>query len=1192
MVVLIQNACAGESRRCVETLPSQTIVLDRTWSQHGATTSRVAIAPTRGEDLLFWISETGVNVEIEIDDVAGKAITRAAGPVDRLGPRYAYIRSSDRQVATILIKTTEPAIQVGSVHLRVMSRLQQQGSHWTDCVSALRNFAAAQEFYAKGRAISLADIPNTAVDSRTSRGAVPRRAGGTPQIAGQVPTDRETPTAQESYRSAVHLYQTALEGLSAPEHRADRADAQLALAALDYYDLQDWSGSEAWAAEAGRTFTELGEAYAAARAQAIRAAAWMELATRSASTNLRAGAPQPARTQLDQARALLRQLGQFHAERGEPYDEALQINNTGVAYIYEARFERAIPYLTRAQAAFESLGDFSMAATALQNLAICQWGLGRLSEAVGEFDRALQVMRPVPHPHLYLLTLNNSGLAHYAAGQFDTALQLQDQALDFATLTQSDRERARTYYGMGVTYYAIGDLPLATQFLNSALDIGTAELDARNRVATLRALAVIEREQGQLARALAHNSEALGLATAPTARARILVQLAQNHAALGQITQALDIVNTLLGTPSAGDQLVRALALAQRGRLRHASGSMHQAQADLRSALEIFESLDSLADRFETQVELSRVEADLGDRALALRTVRRALGLSAELRAQTANPEYRASIVKALRPALEFEIELLRQRYEAAMRSNDTASMQRWAIESLYAVDESRAQEFESWRSQHLEGVGDRKVAQLLGASTTLYREMAERRFQLATREDRVGVEDPRAQRIRADIARLRVQLGVVNAELARRSSGVSVGSGVMLPAEGPWHTRLPADHLFVEYWLDEQHAYAWTVSGSGVEWISLGSAADINERARDLHERLRSMGLSEPGPHLSDCEELYRRLIAPLGEKLASTHYLTLVPDGTLHYIPFAALKNPAPIQRPYLAQQTVILMAPALRLLATNSLRGRTSSRRALPVDDDRMLLVADAVYTADDPRLQALAGVTDTPQDSKISRSSPYGGMILRTASGSDEFARLPATGREAERIRSDYGAWRVDLLGGLDATRDALLSRDFSNYRFIHIAVHGVIDAEIPQLSALVLGRYGRAGPVGDPAVRAGDLLTKTFRAQAVVLSACDSALGKEFVGEGLIGLRYAALARGAHAVVASLWPVSDGIAADLMTEMYRQIAANDSRRQPAWRGTGSENVAHSLTAAMRKVLEQTPGLDPAIWAPFGVYVAGE
>jgi CHAT domain-containing protein len=124
-------------------------------------------------------------------------------------------------------------------------------------------------------------------------------------------------------------------------------------------------------------------------------------------------------------------------------------------------------------------------------------------------------------------------------------------------------------------------------------------------------------------------------------------------------------------------------------------------------------------------------------------------------------------------------------------------------------------------------------------------------------------------------------------------------------------------------------------------------------------------------------------------------------------------------------------------------------------------------------------------------------------------------------------------------------------------------------------------------VADPYLRAADLLTRTFHAQAVVLSACDTALGKEYGSEGLVGLRYAALARGAHSVVASLWPVADGITAQLMTDMYKGIIAADGSGQ-----SGGLTVARALAGAMRQQLERAPALDPALWAPFTAYVAAD
>src|SRR5208282_4027682 len=130
-----------------------------------------------------------------------------------------------------------------------------------------------------------------------------------------------------------------------------------------------------------------------------------------------------------------------------------------------------------------------------------------------------------------------------------------------------------------------------------------------------------------------------------------------------------------------------------------------------------------------------------------------------------------------------------------------------------------------------------------------------------------------------------------------------------------------------------------------------------------------------------------------------------------------------------------------------------------------------------------------------------------------------------------------------------------------YRFIHVAAHGTVDTRVPELSALVLGFYDASGSRVEGAVRVPDLALQTLHAEVAVFSACDTALGKEVASEGLVGIDSTVLARGARAVVGSLWPVSDEIGAKLMTEFYRHLL-RDSMSAPA-----------ALAAAMRTVVSR-------------------
>jgi CHAT domain-containing protein len=198
------------------------------------------------------------------------------------------------------------------------------------------------------------------------------------------------------------------------------------------------------------------------------------------------------------------------------------------------------------------------------------------------------------------------------------------------------------------------------------------------------------------------------------------------------------------------------------------------------------------------------------------------------------------------------------------------------------------------------------------------------------------------------------------------------------------------------------------------------------------------------------------------------------------------------------------------------------------------------------------------------------------MLRGAGGASNLERLPATALEAKAIASLLPSQQVERLEGFAANRARFLASKLDQYRYIHIASHGLVDAEIPQLSALILSTRDAQGNAMEGRVMAADFLTSPLSAQVVVLSACDTALGKNITGEGLMGLRYVMLARGAQAVVASLWQVPDQFSSRFMTSFYTNLL---KRQDP---------VATALSSAMRAMLAEQV-TDPAVWGAFGVSV---
>ena len=306
---------------------------------------------------------------------------------------------------------------------------------------------------------------------------------------------------------------------------------------------------------------------------------------------------------------------------------------------------------------------------------------------------------------------------------------------------------------------------------------------------------------------------------------------------------------------------------------------------------------------------------------------------------------------------------------------------------------------------------------------------------------------------------------------------------------------------------------------------------------------------------------DLYAEIIGPVDQWITQYQRWFFIPDAALSYVPFGALRADSRDESRYMVMAHDIALAPAAWMLLT------PRHQPAPPPSRARILLVSDPVYELSDPRLH-LQRASETP-------SPPQGSA---TGMHSDRtYQRIPGTAREAAAIQAIFPTADVDTLTGLEATRERLLRLDWSQYRFVHIATHGYLDSRMPQLSALVLSAYDQRGERIEESLRSADLSALTLTADVAVFSGCDTALGKDVLNEGMTGIAYSTLARGAGAVVSSLWQVPDEIGASLMTELYRHLVS-DTMNPPA-----------ALSASMRSILMRNPSADPALWAAFQVSV---
>jgi CHAT domain-containing protein len=282
------------------------------------------------------------------------------------------------------------------------------------------------------------------------------------------------------------------------------------------------------------------------------------------------------------------------------------------------------------------------------------------------------------------------------------------------------------------------------------------------------------------------------------------------------------------------------------------------------------------------------------------------------------------------------------------------------------------------------------------------------------------------------------------------------------------------------------------------------------------------------------------------------------------LQYLPFAALSVPGNgrVSVPLIELYELALLPSASALV---SLR-RTAAKRPLPADE--VTIFADPAFEPPGKTFAAaVPGSSGFPHAPALTRA-------LRDFRNSQWIPNLPGSRDEALAIQQITGPARTRLVMGFDANRDAIMAPSIPRQRIIHFATHGMMDTRHPEISGLVLSMVNKKGEYQDGYLRLSDIYNLKLSADLVVLSSCESALGKDLGSEGIIGLPRAFLYAGARSVIASLWKVDDDATVPLMKDFYSRLQQG-------------EYPPGALRGAQRDLLKNKQLSDPYYWAAFVV-----
>ena len=815
--------------------------------------------------------------------------------------------------------------------------------------------------------------------------------------------------------------------------------------------------------------------------------------------------------------------------------------------------ESAVAGYREAASLWREVNNAELEAKALEQVGVLSLRLGNLQPSLENLTAALRIFRELHSTAKEQVTLNNIGLVQSRLGNQRLAIESETEALRLAQQIGDRGEQAVVLNNLGLAYHELGEERQATEQFETAVQIQHELGNAASEGAGWSNLGAIHYTSGDLQDSLEAFEHALALRRQGKDRrgeANTIGKIAVLRHALGEDQQALVAFQDALKIDrEVGDHLEESIATMN-------MGNVYMAQSRYLQAIDCFDR----AMRIQEQWGKTRNWADeLSFKAVALA----ALGRSEEaeksfksvLAAQRAMDNRRGEAECLARQAALF---LKRGRSAEGAESAAEAARVAAAIgdkrvraEALYQL--ARCDRAMSRPAEALMAIdGALQLSEVIRGGVADYdlrasffskvRDQYDLKVDLLMQTGDVPGAFETAEHSRArslyDLIRNRLPAGP-----AAETAPVPFAD---------LQRELDPETVALEYSLGADSSYVFIVTDQGIDAKPLAGRGQIEGSARKLYA---AWSAHQDSP--ADCQALSRILLGPV-ENAIRRKRVVVIPDGALAYIPFGALFDNS--GRRMIEDRDVVT---TVSLSTLKLLRDRTRDRAPAP----RMIAVlADPVFTPDDPRVRSGTQTrVASPRNVELARSARDVGL--------SELDRLPATRREAAAISalSPAGMRWVSL--DFDASRAAVTSSELQEYGIIHFATHGLMNSRDPRLSGLVFSMVDRNGRPQSGFLRADEVANLQLGADLIVLSACQTALGKELRGEGLLALSRSFMYAGAPRVVASLWRVADSATTELMSYFYEALLRD---RVPA-----SEALRRATIRLMRNPLRATP----YYWAGF-------
>ena len=857
-----------------------------------------------------------------------------------------------------------------------------------------------------------------------------------------------------------------------------------------------------------------------------------------------------------------------YRQLGDRAGELKVLVEIGVTHYYGANPE-ALATAEQALRIARDLGDRAVIARILRLLGNVHVFRGDFPNAIATLDESNEISRQLANARGEARSLGELGIVYRRLGDLEKAIQIYERTVALSRQSNDQLNEASALNNLGVAYKLLGSNERALKVYEESLANAKRRNDILGQITVLVNIGNLARVQGDYARAVAVHREALALSRQSglaQREASALGALGFTFHALGDYEQALrHHQESAEMRRRIGDVSGEAIALEGAGRDLVGLGRAEEAIASIQQALAIHRNLRADDGQSDSLQALAIAEKARGNTADAIAHIGKALALEERLRERIITPELRASYESATLDKYELFVDLLQERhgedpsggYDAGALQVSERARARVFMESLFEA-----------RVDLREGI----EPALLDRERTLQKQMADASSLLSRTIVRKAPESEQTAATRR-LEEISARYQDVQRDIRQQSPRyAALTQPVPLTAAQIQRDVLDDGTVLLEFALGTERSWLWAVTAETLTAVELPPRRTLEAAARSLYEHFTARqprGTESHAAYVARVASADRRvrdesarmsqtLFGGIADRLDGVwrgKRLVIVASGALEYLPFAALPIPRSGDRAASRQDEIPLIArhevvevPSASALAT--LR-REAAERTAP--SPTIAVMADPVFEPIDPRVPTARRAADNPG----------------TRSG---FARLPFSRAEANAITALAGD-RAMTATDFAASRATALGTAVQRARIVHFATHGIVDEAHPNLSGLILSLVDASGNPQNGFLRLHDIYNMRLNADLVVLSACQTALGKEVKSEGLVGLTRGFMYAGAPRVVASLWAVSDAATAELMRRFYAGLL--QQRQRPA----------AALREAQLSMARDERWASPYFWAGF-------